>query len=113
MGSPLTRPAIMKVLTESMGQPVHVDRIVSQTGFTKEQVQSQMRNLIKDGFPVEVLVRASIWKYTEPAPAPEPEKKDKPDYSNECFEFVGWTHTEDEFLIRDSKGNLFRAYPML
>lgn len=100
MGSPLTRPAIMAHLVKNAGKPVTLEDLTNVTGFTATQVQSQMRNLIKDGQPVTALVKAQIWKY-EPVPEPEPVKNpDERDVTDIVCEGIGRT-SAGAIIVRD------------
>lgn len=102
MGSPLTRPAIMAHLVKYSGKPVTLEDLTNATGFTVTQIQSQMRNLIKDGQPITVLVRAQIWKY-EPVTEPEPEpvkNTDERDVTNMVYEGIGRT-SAGAVIVRD------------
>jgi hypothetical protein len=101
MGSALTRPAVMAHLVKHAGKPVTLEDLTSVTGFTATQVQSQLRNLIKDGHPVSVLVRAQIWKY-EPTtePEPEPVNPDERDVTNIVYEGIGRTGA-GAIIVRD------------
>lgn len=101
MGSPKTRPAIMKVLVKTNGKPVTLEDLMKATGFSATQVQSQMRNLIKYGYPVEVLDKAQMWKYTgdvEPVPA-----TDERAVTDMVFEGIGRT-ASGAILARDVDG---------
>lgn len=104
MGSPKTRPAVIAHMAKSGGKPVTLEDLVKATGFTVNQIQSQMRNLIKDGQPITVLDKAQMWKWTGDA---EPKReRDTSDVSGLIYEGVGRA-SSGAIIVRDEQGTLF------
>lgn len=109
MGSSLTRPAVLGYLIKHPGELVSLADLMQVTGFSATQIQSQMRNLIAEDYPLTVIARAQIWKYTGDA---KPELKDDgPDNRvGEVWEVVG--HTKSGVILRDEFGTLYRTTEM-
>lgn len=106
------RSDILKVLMDHpRNQSIHVDTIVAKTGFTPEQVKTSMNNMVKDGLPVKVISRASLWLYTGDA---EPEATAAPTASRagEYMEIVGMIKSTGALMLRDEDGILYRATEM-
>jgi hypothetical protein len=91
----------MAYMAKNSGKPVTLEDLRNATGFTATQVQSQMRNLIKDGQPITALVKAQMWKY-EPTtePEPEPVNPDERDVTNIVYEGIGRTGA-GAIIVRD------------
>jgi hypothetical protein len=106
------RADILKVLIDHpRKQSIHVDTIVAKTGFTPEQVKTSMNNMIKDGLPVKVISRASLWLYMGDA---EQEATAAPTTSRagEVWEVVGIIKSTGAMILRDENGILYRATEM-
>ena len=99
----------MSVLTDMAGKPVHLDTIVKRTDLTKTQVQAAMNHAVKDGLPITVISKATVWRLDA---LPESLKEDQPDNrTGEVWEVVG--HTKSGMvLLRDEDGILYRATEM-
>lgn len=106
---PTIRPIVVAYLLKHAGKPVTALDMARDTGLTLEQIQGQMRYIIADGLPVQVITRAQIWKYepeSETAPEPEPE-----DVTGELFECIGRTRSGTP-VVRDGNGVLYLAQVM-
>lgn len=104
----MVRASCLKVLTDLVGQPVHVDTIVERTNFTPTQVKASLNHMVKDGLPIEVINKSVVWKFvgeveTEATAAPA-------NRVGELWEVVG--HVKSGILIRDESGVIYVAKEM-
>lgn len=100
------RHLVKSYLLRNAGQPVTADELQAATGLSIIQIQSQMRNMVKEGEPVTVVSRARIWTY-QPEPEPEPEDETNPDDpTGEIYEGIGRTRA-GKVIVRDGNGVLF------
>jgi hypothetical protein len=106
-----TRPAIVQYLADHghKNKLITLSELTKATGFTIEQVQSQMRNLAaRDDFPLKTVSRGQGWVYS-----PEPEETAPTENRvGELWEVVGRIASTGEYMIRDEAGFLYRATEM-
>lgn len=65
------RPVLLKYLTGNIGEVVHLDTMINDTGLRKTQVQQGMFRLAEAGV-VEVVLHSNAWIYRPPQVSNEP-----------------------------------------
>lgn len=65
MGSPRIRPTIIEYFLGNPDSPISITRVCNDTGFTYQQVQSAIYNIIRNGnLPgLVALNQGSLWQY--------------------------------------------------
>jgi hypothetical protein len=102
-----TRPAILEYLSSHPNTVVYLKQISKATGLTDQQVQSQIRNMINDKFPIGVVVRAQAWTFT-PAAGELGSPDAKPDTRGTLYEEIGRTKNGKP-VLQDADGVIYIA----
>lgn len=117
------RPLIVDYLRKHPNEIVMVNDMKIALGLSKEQIQAQMRLLIKDGLSVRIVSQASAWQFVPGSPvaetmngnvpaalpeetAPEPVKE--PEETKRVFVQIGTTRAGAP-LVQDAEGVIYVA----
>lgn len=92
-------------MTKRTGEVCFLRDIVTETGFTADQVQAAVWHLVKhNGEAINIVTRGQSWRYTGADTATEPEPADS--LVGTVFECIG-TSKNGAILVRGEDGNLY------
>lgn len=113
------RPVVVDYLRKHPHEIIMVADMVAALGLSREQVQAQMRLLIRDGMNIRVLSQAAAWQFISgpemvngSAPVqldevPEP-VKEEPEENRKIFVQIGVTRAGAP-LVQDAEGLIYVA----
>lgn len=115
------RPVLTRYLVDHLGEIVHADTIMSETGLTRTQIQQGIVGLIGRGVRISIEMPSNAWRYLGPENGSAPVGELVPvtevktgvvtvkDTRGTLYEEIGRSPDDTFVILQDAEGGLWRA----